>query len=174
MKIIFETQEFVEHKISEENLIQLKVFGVSLHQQPDRPVLILKDETGEHALPVSLSPIETGVLVQQSHKGSVSNPHRFAQLMLESMGIKIEKAVFESLKDHQQYVRLFLDGHPSHGSFQIKAEEAISLCLQLDVPLFATKKYIQKSRVMSAQSEGVLKNIATQPSILQRNHEYLN
>lgn len=174
MKIVFDTQEFVEHKISEENLIQLKVFGVSIHQQPDRPILILKDDRGEYSLAVGLTPIETGVLLQQSNKSSVSSPHKFTELLLQSLNIKIEKAIFESIKDHQQFVRLFLEGHPSQGSIRVKAEEAMSLCVQLDVPIFATRKYIQKSRVMAAQTENLLQGIAQSSAILPKNHEYLN
>lgn len=174
MKIVFDTQEFVEHKISEENLLKLKVFGVSIHQQPERPILILKDDKGENTLAVGLSPIETGVLIQQSNKESASTPHKFTELLLQSLNIKIEKAVFESLKAHQQYVRLYLEGHPSQGSILVKAEEAMSLCVQLEVPIFATKKYIQKSRVMSAQTEGVAQGLALNPAVLARPHEYLN
>jgi hypothetical protein len=174
MKVIFDTQEFVEHKISEDNLVRLHVFGVSLQHQPDRPILILKDDTGNLALAVGLSPIETGVLLQQSNKAALSTPHKFSELLLQSLNIKIERAVFESIKDHQQFVRIFLENHPSHGSILVKAEEAMSLCFQLEVPIFASKKYIQKSRVMTAQTEGLVQGLALNPAIVAKNHEYLN
>lgn len=174
MKIIFDTQEFVEHKNCEADLIRLVVHGVSIHHDPSRPILILKDKNNEHTLAVGLTPIETGVLIQQSSHGVISTPHKFTQNLLESLNIKIEKAVFESIKDHNLYVRLYLEGHPSQGSIKVKAEEAMSLCLQLEVPMYASKRYIQKSRVMSAQAEGLSQGLALNPAVLARNHEYLN
>ncbi len=174
MKIVFETQEFEDHQTNDENLVRLFVHGVSIHHDPSRPILILKDQAGDKTLAVGLTPIETGVLIQQSNVNMMSTPHRFLQLLLESMNMKIEKAVFESIKDHHQYVRLYLIGHPSHGSLKVKAEEAMSLCLQLEVPMFATNRYIQKSRVLSAQTEGLAQKLSLEQALLQRNHEYLN
>lgn len=174
MKIVFETQQFEEHKISEADLLELFVHGVSIHHDPARPILILKDKSNEHTLTVGLTPVETGVLLQQSNHSIMSTPHKFTQSLLESLNIKIEKAVFESIKDQNMYVRLFLEGHPSQGSIKVKAEEAMSLCFQLEIPMYATKRYIQKTRVLSAQADDFMNGMKLNPLAAQRNHEHLN
>jgi hypothetical protein len=127
----------------------------------------------EHSLAVNLSPIETGVLIQQSAPGSLASTHRVTELLLESLKIRIEKCVFVALKDNHQYLRLYLDGHPSHGSIKVKAEEAMSLCLHLDVPIFATKKFMHKSRVMSVEMEGLSQGLMMNPAVMTKTHEYL-
>lgn len=178
MKLVFESLQFEEHKISEKDLIRLYPHGVSLNQDPSRPILILRSEApkkggAEYTLAVNLSPIETGVLIQQSSPNSQSSTHRVTELLLESLKIKIEKCVFVALKDNHQYMRLHLDGHPTHGSLKVKAEEAMSLCLHLEVPIYATKKFINKSRVMNAEMDGLSQGLMMNPGVLNKTHEYL-
>lgn len=175
MKITFQSPHFEEHKISDEDLIRLEPYGLSINMDPGRPMLILKDESGRHALPVCLTPLEAGVAVQQANLQDISaTPHRVAEMLLESLHIKIEKCVFVGLKDHHQYMRLFLEGHPSQGSLRVKAEEAMSLCLHLKVPIYATKRFMSKSRRMNAEMQGLAKGLAAHPGLMMRTHEYLN
>jgi bifunctional DNase/RNase len=174
MKLVFQPANFEEHKISDKDLIRLHAYGLSLSQDPARPMLILRDESGRHNLPVLLTPIEAGVTIQQSNQQWMpTTPHRVTEALLESLNIKIEKAVFVALRDHHQYMRLYLDGHPSMGSMKVKAEEAMSLCLHLDVPIFATTKFMNKSRSMSAEIEGLTQGLALNPAVLMKTHQYL-
>jgi uncharacterized protein len=173
MKLVFETSQFEEHKISDDDLIRLRPHGVSLTQDPSRPILILRSENSEHTLAVNLSPIETGVLIQQSHPSTPASTHKVTEMLLESLKIKIEKCVFVAIKDHHQYVRLHLEGHPTHGSLKVKAEEGMALCLHLEVPIYATKKFMNKSRVMSAETEGFTQGLLANPGVLAKTHEYL-
>jgi hypothetical protein len=174
MKVIFDSPHFEEHKISEADLIRLEPYGFSLNLDPSRPMLILRDESGNHTLPVFLTPIEAGVTIQQSNNQAVpTTPHRVMELLLQSLNIKIEKCVFVAIKDHHQFVRLYFDGHPTQGSVKVKAEEAMSLCLHLEVPIYATKKFMSKSRTMSAEMEGLSRGLQLTQSALMKTHEYL-
>lgn len=174
MKIVFQSQHFEEHKISEKDLIRLHPYGLTLNQDPTRPMLLLRDDKAQHTLPVFLTPIEAGVAIQQSNQQIVpTTPHRVTEVLLESLQIKIDKCVFVAIKDHHQYMRLFFDGHPTQGSIKVKAEEAMSLCLHLEVPIFATKKFMNKSRVMSAEIEGLSQGIQLNPAVLTKTHQYL-
>jgi hypothetical protein len=173
MKWTFESPQFEEHKLLDSDLIRLKPYGLSLNQDPARPTLILKDDSGEHSLAVALTPIETGVVVQQSNPGAMSSSHRTTELLLQSLSIKILKCVFVSLKDHHQYVRLYLDGHPTQGSLKVKAIEALSLCLYLEVPIFATAKYMAKSRVLNVEMTEIPDGLLANTNLLTKTHEYL-
>jgi hypothetical protein len=44
-----------------------------------------------------------------------------------------------------------LSGHPKTNSIKLRADEAMSLCLHLGTPIFATKNFIGRSRVMNAE-----------------------
>lgn len=162
-EIIF-SQEFHEEEevFHQEDLVQLFPFGLSVTSDVARPMLILKDVGHQFTLPVAVSPIDAGVALSQSNKSALlSSPHKFNQMLLTSLNIEIKQAIFVEIKGAHQYLRLFLSGHPSLNSFKIRADEVMSLCLFLNVPLFASKAYIGRSRVMNAAMESEAQNISS-------------
>lgn len=154
----------------DQELIELKPFGLSLNNGLARPFLILKDSEG-NSLPVSISQIEAGVSIAQSNQQQPSSsPHAFVEKLLESFELVIEKCVFIEITPTHQYVRLFMKGHPKYQSFKLRADEAMSLCIHLKTPFYATREYIQKSKLMAtsqleASQDLVLQQMAQQNSL---------
>lgn len=158
-----------DEKVSflDEELIELKPYGMSLNNETTRPFLILKDHTGRFTLPVGINQIEAGVtLTQSSPATSFGTPHVFSEKLLNSLDIKIDKCIFVEINGHHQYVRVYMSGHPRYQSMKLKAEDAMSLCLHLKVPLFATASFIHRSKVMTAEVSLSAKNILNQPEFL--------
>lgn len=150
--------------LAQENLIELKPYGMSLHNDTTRPFLLLKDETGKHTLPVAINQIEAGVtLTQSSTNQTLGTPHTFSEKLLTSLDIKIEKCIFVEISGHHQYVRVYMTGHLRLQSLKLKAEDAMSLCLHLKVPLYATASFIQRSKTMTAEVSDSAKKILNQP-----------
>lgn len=155
-------------------LIRLKAYGLSVSDDFARPFLLLKDEKHEHTLPVAVNPLEAGVALTQANKSvAPTTPHKFTQLLLESLNVEIEKCVFVEIKGHFQWVNLFLKNHPTVTSLKVRADEAMSLCLHLDIPIFATKEYVARSRVMNAEMDDVSQDLKAHPSLLQKMHPYI-
>lgn len=154
-QIIFTNESQDEEVFRQEDLVQLFPYGLSVTTDASRPMLLLKDEGHQHTLPVALSPIEAGFALSQSNKTTVpSTPHKFTEILIQSLNIEIKQAVFVEIRGANQYLRLYFTGHASMSSIKLRADEAMSLCLHLNVPIFATKNYIGRSRVMSAEVEG--------------------
>ncbi|HWU42280.1 MAG TPA: hypothetical protein VN132_02540, partial [Bdellovibrio sp.] len=82
-------------------------------------------------------------------------------------------AVFVEIRGAHQYMRLYLTGQRDLNSVKLRADEAMSLCLHLSVPIYATKSFIGRSRVMNAEIEN-----GQSPQIMQgfgvEKPEYLN
>lgn len=147
-------------KIRSKDLIKLKPFGISLVPDPQRPLLLLKDEKGEHTLPVALNPLEAGVTLSQFNRQTHMNtPHKIFEIILNSLDIKIEKCVFVEIKGHYQFVRLFLKNHPHLKSIKVRADEAMSLCLHLNVEIFATPEFMNTSRSMNMHANIVAQDL---------------
>ncbi|MBS1971870.1 MAG: bifunctional nuclease family protein [Bdellovibrionales bacterium] len=173
-QIVFSNSMEEEKNFKEKDLVRLKPFGLSVSTDFARPFLLLKDEEHKYTLPVAVNPLEAGVALSQANKAvAPTTPHRFTELLLETLHIEIERCVFVELKGHFQFVRLFLKNHPTQDSIKIRADEVMSLCLHLDIPIYASKEYIAKSRVMNAEMDGVSANIQAHPSIIQKNHPYI-
>ncbi len=154
-QIIF-AQESQEETFHQKDLVRLFPYGLSMSADASRPFLLLKDEAHVHTLPVAISPIEAGVALSQSNRTQLeSSPHKFTALLLESLDIQVKQAVFVEIRGSHQYMRLYMSGHKNQNSIKLRADEAMSLCLHLETPLYATKAFIGRSRVMNAEMESL-------------------
>ncbi|AFY01734.1 DUF151 domain-containing protein [Bdellovibrio bacteriovorus] len=173
-QIVFSNESREEESFHQKELVQLFPYGLSVTTDATRPFLLFKDEAHQYTLPVAVSAIDAGVAMSQSNKMILeSSPHKFTALMLESLGIEIKQAVFVEIKGAHQYLRLYISGHPQTNSLKLRADEAMSLCLYLGVPLFATKSFIGRSRVMNAEVEGGAQNIQNF-GLMDKGSGYLN
>lgn len=172
-QIIFANESKDEETFHQNDLIQLFPYGLSVTTDASRPMLLLKDEGHQYTLPVAVSPIEAGVALAQSNRTQVSaSPHKFSEILMRSLGMEIKQAVFVEIRGANQYMRLYLTGNPALSSVKLRADEAMSLCLYLNVPIFATKSYIGRSRVMSAEVEANSQRLSPTATISERG--YLN
>lgn len=170
----FASNQEEEETFHQDDLIRLFPYGMSLATDSERPFLLLKDETQELTLPVALNPLEAGVALTQSNQAqNPATPHRFTTLLMESLSIVPKQCVFVQIKGAHQFVRIYIQGHPGANSIRLRADEAMSLCLHFGIPLYATRGFIQKSRLMTAEIEGLGRGLKGVPQIRQRNHVYI-
>lgn len=175
MKII-NSDYFEENGFEKKDLVKLEPVGIQISADIQRPMLILKDKLEKYVLPVYLNPLEAGVSLGQGQIQLQTNsggPHHVTGLIFQSLGLKIEKCIFVEIVNQKQFVRLYFENHPSHGSMKVKAEEAMSLCLHLKVPFYAPKEVVNKAKVMTAEVDLVSKSLNLHPDSLIRHHEYL-
>lgn len=161
-----------EETFHQDDLVQLFPFGLELGVDAARPILLLKDATHQLTLPVQISPIEAGVTLTQSNQGAPpAGTHHFVEMLMESLGIRPLQCVFVQVKGAHQFVRIYLSGHATANSLRLRAEDAMSLCLHLKIPIFATRKFIDRSRTLVA--EPLDKNVQVLPQLQQRPHPYM-
>ncbi|HEY1078915.1 MAG TPA: hypothetical protein VGE46_02425 [Bdellovibrio sp.] len=173
-QIIFAQQSEEEETFHQQDLVRLFPYALSVTTDAARPLLLFKDEGHQYTLPVAVSAIDAGVALSQSNKMILqSSPHKFTSLLMSSLGIEIKQAVFVEIKGSHQYLRLYMSGHPQVSSLKLRADEAMSLCLYLEVPLFATKNFIGRSRIMSAEIESGAQNLQN-IGIMDKGTGYLN
>ena len=163
-----------EETFHQDELILLKPFGISLSTDPHQPFLLLKDERQELTLPVAINPLEAGVTLSHSNKSvAPTSPYKFTGELLKSLNIELKQCVFVQIKGPVQFVRVYLTGHPTTNSLKLRADEAMSLCLHFSVPIFATKAFINKSKLMNAQIEGLTKGLLKNHKLFVKNHPYV-
>ncbi len=172
--IMFSKPQDERVDFDEKDLIEFFPFGLSLANDSTRPFMILKDKQQEVSLPVAINQIEAGVtLTQSSHSTIPVSLHRFSESLLQSLNIKLERCIFVEIKGVHQYVRLYMAGHPQYHSMKFRADEVMSLCFHLKVPIFATKSFINRSKVMSAEIVDLAEGMQNNPLLLTKNHNYL-
>ncbi len=163
--ITFQSQDQEEESFHQSDLIELVPYGMSV--DVNRPFLLLHDKKHEHTLPVALNPLEAGVALSQANRHNAPiTTHKFTQNLLKSLNIQIRQCVFVEIKGVHQYVRLYMTGHTGMSSMKLRADEAMSLCLYLEVPLFATKAFIAKSKIMSAEVQSMERDFSRSGSYI--------
>lgn len=173
-KLEFATELAEEEVFHQSDLIQLYPFGVSITPDLLNPFVLLKDKSLDLTMPVAIHPIEASSVLNLGNKGQVPyNPHHFLGQILESLGIKILQCVFVQLKGTKQFVRLYFQGHQKMNSIKLQADQAISLCISLNVPILATRRFINQSKLLNVQVEGVTKNLVHNQKLLLKNSSYV-
>lgn len=163
-----------EEIFHQKDLIALTPYGISISPANDRPFLILKSKNNEHTLPVFLNPLEAGVTLTQSNKSiQPLTPHRFVRDLMKSLDIKIKQMVFVEISGMHQFVRLYLQGHNKQNSMRLRADEVMSLALELEVPIYATEDHIQKAKVLNAQMESFSQDFIKKAKDLRKNQLYM-
>ncbi len=159
---------------AEKDLILMVPYGLSLSNGTDRPFLILKDEAGEETLPVGINSLEAGATLTQSSQSSVPvSLHKFSESLLMSLDIRLERCVFVEIKGVHQYVRIYMLNHPRYTSLKFRADEVMSLCIQLKIPIYATRSFIARSKIMSAEITEIAQNISGHPLAAAKTNNYL-
>lgn len=162
-------------ELIEKDLIQVNAYCLSVHSEMGQPVLILKAIDRDLTLPIPINPLEAGVTLAQSNKSVAPlSPHKVTAALLKALGMHIEKCVFVEIKNSNQYVKLFISGHPKLRALKFKAEEVLSLCLYLEVPLYTTHQFISCSRVMVADIDEQRRELINYPEMAVNNHLYIN
>lgn len=170
----FLSQKDDEEVFHQSDLVELKPYGLSVNTDQSRPFLLLKDVTQEITLPVAINPLEAGITLTQSAKNQLPlSAHKFSLLLLQSLDIQALQCVFVQVKGVHQFVRIYISGHPKTNSIKLRADEAMSLCLYLGIPIFATRDFISRSKVMAAEIQGLTQGLSQNPKLLHRQHEFL-
>ena len=156
----------------QEELIELFVFGLTLGTEGKRPLLIFKDASGNVVLPVWVNPVDA-TFAMNNHAHQAYAAHSIVFRVMESFGVKLERCVFESVKGHQQYVRLHFTGNEKLTSLEARADDAMSVCLASGARFYAPSSFVTRSREIDAELLGIEAGIQQQPEIAFRNHKYV-
>lgn len=165
-----------EDVFHQRDLIQLFPYGVSVAADLKNTFFFLKDQSQKITMSVLVNPVEAGLILANLNLASEvvnSQPHGVLQQVLELMDIHILQCVFVQIKGNRQWVRLYLNGLPKAHSLKVPADQAMSLCIALKVPIFATQSFINQSKVIQVQIEGLTKNLIQNQNLLLKKSSQL-
>ena len=132
--------------------VEIEAFGLTTGMEGARPVMLFREKGGEGTLPVWLSPLDAGIaLTQHQPQTYMLSPHQVTLNVLKELGVKLETCHFREVRGHQQYVELFFSGSRRVKSMKVRADHAISFCLQAGVKFYCTPAYMQQCRQVNAE-----------------------
>jgi len=148
---------------SQEPWIELFPSGIAINSGLGRPLLILKDKSGNEVLPVWMHPLDAGVAMAELQEGLGLTPHVVTRKVLEAVQLKCESCTFVDLVGHHQYVQLLFrplgDSSAAPQILKIRADEAMSFCLQAKARFFSTQSYMTRCRGLQAELGSLEENL---------------
>src|SRR4051812_1529489 len=104
-------------------MIELQPVSLSAGSLGSRSVLIFKDQSGQHVLPVWLDPVDAGLMMADSHqKVRSSGVHYAVMKVMGTFGLQVDRVVFDDVIGHHQYMTLHLrQGRGKNRSVKIRA-----------------------------------------------------
>jgi uncharacterized protein len=165
--------------------IELFPHGISVSTEMGRPVLVLKDKSGLNVLPVWIQPLDAGVALAELSQGSGSTPHAVARHLMSVLGLKLESCVFTDLVGHHQYVQLTFRsagrGEAQMQTLRVRADEAMSFCLQARARFYSTPPFMARCRALDEDLSkfeqnlvhGQLPGLQAEMEISSKKHPYV-
>ncbi|MCM2281679.1 MAG: bifunctional nuclease family protein [Bdellovibrionaceae bacterium] len=158
------------HKRS--RLEEMFVYGITLGSSQRRPILVLKDRDSRLTLPVWLNPVDASYAMRD-HSHQAYAVHTVALAMMSRFGVRLDRCVFTEVKGHHQFVTLHFAGNPQLEKLEVRADDAMSLCLATSARFFATQEFVERCRDVDAEMLELEAGLNLKPEIGSKNHPYV-
>lgn len=166
---------------TESEWVELFPHGLSVATAVGRPILILKDRSGVEVLPVWVHPLDAGVALAELSQGSGVTPHSAVRRILQALDVRVESCTFVDLVGHHQFVQVAFRGDPRLQVLRLRADEAMSFCLQARARFYSTREYMARCRDLDADlarmeenmAQGPLASLRAEMEISTKKHPYV-
>ncbi len=132
--------------------IEMKVAGITLDPMTKMPIVILKDGSGENALPIWIGIAEASAIATQLEKIDLARPmtHDLLRNILHELDVNLERIEVTDLKDNTYFAVLHLKVGDRTLAVDSRPSDAIALALRTESPIFVHEEVLNKSRQIDA------------------------
>jgi hypothetical protein len=160
---------------SPSDVIEVEAFGLTSGMDGARPVMLFREKGGEAVLPVWLSPLDAGIaLTQHNAQTFTTSPHGVTVEALRVLGVKPTECHFNEVRGHQQYVDVVFAGSRKLKRLHVRADQAVSFCLQAKTKFYCTRGYLERCREVEAEMGQVQTSIGSKADLRRNRNFYLN
>src|SRR5690242_14334094 len=94
-----------------DDLIDMKVTGLTIDPFTNMPIIILKDATGAHAIPIWIGLIEASAIATELEKIELARPmtHDLVKQILCECGARVDRVEVTDLRDNTFYASLHIE-----------------------------------------------------------------
>lgn len=152
--------------------LEIFPYGFTIANGPARPVLIFKDKTGEHVLPVWAHPLDATMALHEQSGGAAMEAHAVARALMSRLGLRAERCDIDELVGNRQYARIRfagdrgeeteaprLFGRAGRESVRVRADHAMSFCLASRTRFFSTPEFMAKCRTLNGSEDPALERL---------------
>jgi len=140
-----------------EELIEMKVTGLTIDPFTNMPIIIIKDLAEKNAIPIWIGLIEASAIATELEQIQLSRPmtHDLVRNILQELTATIDKISICDLRDNTFFANIHLRHQGKEFVIDSRPSDAIALALRTNAKLFVTRKVVQKSRRIDLAKESV-------------------
>lgn len=130
------------------------VGGLVMDPSTQAPIVVLKDESGQIALPIWIGMAEATSIASAIKQVPMVRPltHDLMYNLLNELGVSLQRVMITELKDSTYYSELILAQGERIFIQDARPSDAIALALRASAPIFVAEKVLEQARV--AMQEG--------------------
>src|SRR5262245_7255221 len=131
-----------------EDLLEMKVKGVTMDPQGNTPVVILAESQGHRAFPIWIGLPEARAIVFAMEGVATPRPltHALLRNILTDLNVEIVRVVITDVQSNTFYATILLRQEKRTLTIDARPSDAIVLALQANVPVFVTRKLLDAVR----------------------------
>jgi len=140
-------------QLLDEDVLEVKIKGVTIDPQGNTPVVILEEQQGHRAFPIWIGLPEARAIMLEMEGVSTPRPltHVLLHNILVDLNVKIGRVIITDMQEDTFYATILLrQGHKTL-TIDARPSDAIALALHVRAPVFVTKKLLDAVRTVTLQ-----------------------
>jgi bifunctional DNase/RNase len=137
----------------DEDILEVKIKGVTIDPQGNTPVVILEEQQGRRAFPIWIGLPEARAIMLEMEGVSTPRPltHVLLHNILVDLNVTIGRVIITDMQEDTFYATILLRQGNKTLTIDARPSDAIALALHVHAPVFATKKLLDAVRTVTLQ-----------------------
>jgi bifunctional DNase/RNase len=135
--------------------IEMMIKGLMVDPATNTPIVILRDKTGNHVLPIWVGLFEANAIALQIENVTMRRPmtHDLLRNVIHDLDATIEKIVVSDIQDNTFYATICLQVHGHPVIVDARPSDAIALALRARATIFVEDSVIENAKPFEAGAE---------------------
>jgi len=140
--------------------VEMKIRALMMDPDTNMPIVILKDSTNNHVLPIWVGIYEANAIALEIEKVSTPRPmtHDLIKTLLLGLDAGIKKVVVNEMKDDTFFAIIWVERNGELISVDSRPSDALALALRLDCPIYVDESVLRTAKKAANATERVNNN----------------
>ena len=128
-------------------MVEMTVFGLALDEESQMPILILKDETDTHVLPIWIGAVEAMAISMAINKIAIPRPmtHDLILNVMQEMGGHLDHVEILAIDKGTYYAALVISTPRGIKRLDSRPSDSIALALKAGVSIMASQSMLEQA-----------------------------
>lgn len=134
-------------------MVEMKVYGLAVDEKAQSPVLILKDEARDLALPIWIGPVEAMSISLALNEVETPRPmtHDLCVRLVESLGGRIVAVEVIALREGTFFAEIVMEVAGALKRVDCRPSDAVALAVRAHVPILVAESVLEQAGTRSLE-----------------------